>query len=445
MSLSRKTLLALAISTATGAPLALASQAESQGFIEDSHLTFMTRNLYWHHDYHTYHNSSQWDADRREWGQGLRLDYTSGYTQGTVGFGVDASAYGVIKLDGGRGHSGTAGVLVPDGEGASDTAGSVGANVKVRLSNTELKYGNNLRPYNPVFAAADARLVPGTATGIWLTSNEFSRANFEAAHLTAAKDFNSTNSDDDFWAAYAGVSTDTVDFVGGNFTLTDNLTASLYGSEYTDIWRQYYGNLNYTYPISDDQKLNFDVNVYQTDDDGKKKAGKIDNTAYSLAAAYTIGAHTFKLTYQEIDGDQPFDYLGLGPGTFHDSIYLANSSQLVDFNGPNEKSYGAFYNLDFTSYGIPGLSFGIRYIKGTDIDGSKLAGSGSAYEGLYASADGEEHWERDVDIKYVVQSGPAKDLATRVRWATHRISGAAGWDGDADQVRVIIEFPYEIF
>ncbi len=439
MSFSRKSLLALAIAATSGAPLAIASQADSQGFVEDSSLKFLARNMYWHHDYHTYHGD---DVDRREWGQGLRLDYQSGYTQGTVGFGVDASAYTAIKLDGGQGYSGRAGVLVPEGDGTASSASSAGAAVKMRLSNTELKYGNNLRPYNPVFAPADARLVPGTATGLWLSSSELEGLSLEAAHLTAAKDFNSTNSDDDFYAAYAGVSTDTVDFVGGSYSLTDNLSVTLYGSEYEDIWRQYYANTNYTLPISDSQSMNFDVNVYRTNDEGSELAGEIDVTAWSFAAAYTIGAHTFKLTHQSIDGDQPFDYLGMGPNTFHDSIYLANSSQLVDFNGPNEKSYGAFYNLDFASYGVPGLTFGVRYIKGTDIDGSDVGNGAYSY---YATADGEEHWERDVDIKYVVQEGPAKNLSTRVRWATHRISGGDdSWDGDADQVRVIIEYPYDI-
>lgn len=440
MSFSRKTLLATAISTAMGAPLALANQAESQGFIEDSHLKFMTRNMYWNH------NGRNGNADRREWGQGFRLDYTSGYTQGTVGFGIDASAYSAIKLDGGRGYSGSAGVLVPDGDGTADSAGSAGANLKARLSNTELRYGNNLRPYNPVFAPADARLVPGTATGLWLTSTEVSGLDLEAAHLTAAKDFNSTNSDDDFYAAYAGVSTSTVDFVGGNYAITDNLSVSLYASEYEDIWRQYYANTNYTLPLSDDQSLNFDFNIYRTNDEGSKEAGDIGVTAWSFAAAYTIGAHTFKLTHQRINGDEPFDYLGMGPGTYHDSIYLANSSQLVDFNGPNERSWGVFYSLDMSHYGVPGLSFHTRYIKGTDIDGSK---AGGAYAWYGNTSDGQhwdrDHWERDIDVRYVVQSGPAKDLSMRLRHATHRISGKANWDSDSDQLRLIFEYPYEIF
>lgn len=434
MQLSRKTLLALTIAASTSAPLAMANQAESQGFIEDGHLTFLTRNMYWHHDGHG------GGADRREWGQGFRLDYNSGYTRGTLGFGVDLSTYAQIKLDGGRGYSGTAGVLVPEGDGTRKEASSAGASVKMRLSSTELKYGNNLRPYNPVFAPADARLLPSTATGLWLTSAEVEGLDLEAAHLTAAKDFNSTNSNDDFFAAYAGVSTDSVDFVGGNYAINDRLSVSLYGSEFDDIWRQYYLNSNYNHPLSDSQSLNFDFNIYRSDDEGRSLAGEIDVTAWSLAAAYSIGAHTFKLTHQQIDGDQPFDYLGMGPGTFHDSIYLANSSQLVDFNGPNEKSWGVHYNLDMTSYGVPGLSFHARYIRGTDVDGSKMDPS-SPYA-YYA--DSEEHWERDLAVAYVVQAGPAKDLSLRLRQATHRIGNGKS-DVSSDQVRLIIEYPYEIF
>lgn len=443
MRLRNRSLLALAITSMAG-NVAIAGQSDSKGFIEDSHLDFMTRNLYWNHDYHSGHNNadSTADRDRREWGQTFRLDYTSGFTQGTVGFGVDASAYTVIKLDGGAGHSGQANVLVPDGNSTAREASSAGANVKLRVSETELKYGNNLRPYNPVFAPADARLTPGTAQGFWLTSGEIEGLAAEAGHLTAAKDFNSTNTSDDFYAAYAGVGSSTVDFVGGTYSVTDQLSLGLYGAEYEDIWRQYYGNVNYTYPLSDTQSLNFDANLYRTVDEGSALAGDINTTAYSLAAAYTVGAHTFKLTYQKIHGDQPFDYLGMGPGTFHDSIYLANSSQLVDFNGPNEKSWGVFYNLDMTTYGVPGLSFGARYIVGRDVDGSKMDAD-SPYN-FYGSQSSEEHWERDIDVKYVVQGGPAKDLSVRLRQATHRIGNGAS-DASADQIRLIVEYPWSIF
>lgn len=425
--------LALAIAAAAVSPLATADQSRSQGFIEDSHLDFLTRNFYWHHD------GQSGGADQREWGQSFHLDYQSGYSQGLIGFGVDLSAYSVIKLDG-EGSYPSNGLLVPDGEGTRGAAGSMGGAVKMRFSNTELRYGNNLRPYNPVFAPADSRLLPATATGLWMTSSPWDELNLEAGHFTAAKDFNSTNSSDDFHAAYAGVGTDTVDFIGGHYRLSENASISLYGSEFQDIWRQFYASTRYAHALGEGQSLDLDFNIYRTEDEGSALAGEIEVTAWSFAAGYTIDGHTFKLTHQRINGDQPFDYLGMGPGTFHDSIYLANSSHLADFNGPNERSWGLHYNLDMTSHGIPGLTFHARYIRGSDIDGSKMdPGSPYNYYG-----DNEDHWERDLAVGYVVQSGPAKDLSFLLRQATHRIgNGSSATSGD--QVRLIVEFPYEFF
>ncbi|WP_339442924.1 MULTISPECIES: OprD family porin [Pseudomonas] len=414
----------------------VAAEADTEGFIEGGHLKLLARNLYWSHDGHG------GSPDRREWGQGFQLDYTSGYTPGTFGFGVDLSGYQVFKLYGNDRYSGTAGVLVPEDDGTAEASGSVGGAVKVKVSQTQLKYGNNLRPYNPVFAPADTRLLPATATGFWLTSREVADLMVEAGHMTAAKDFNSTNASDDFFASYAGVGADTVDFAGASYAATDKLTVSFYGSDYRDIWRQYYGGLTYVQPLSESRSVGVDLNLYKTDDTGSALAGPIDTTAWSLALTYAQGAHSFKFSYQKNHGDTPFDYLGMGPGTYHDSIYLANSSQLMDFNGPNERSWGAFYNLDMASFGVPGLSFGMRYIKGTDVDGSRMPSS-SPYA-YYGSEGSEEHWERDVDLRYVVQSGSLQGLSLRLRQATHRIGNQASAKS-SDQVRLIVQYPYDFF
>ncbi|MFV9681879.1 OprD family porin [Pseudomonas sp. NY15367] len=414
----------------------MAAQSDSQGFLADSSLKLLARNFYWNY------NGRDGNADRREWGQGFQLDYASGYTQGPVGLGVDLSAYQILKVGGSEKHAGRIGLLVSDGDGVSDSASSAGASVKLRVSETELRYGNNLRPYTPVFAPSDGRLVPATATGFWLTSQEVDGLLLEAGHMTAAKDFNGTNSSDNFYASYAGVGTSTVDFFGGTYGLNDQISLGLYGADYKDIWKQYYGNFNFTQPLSDSQSLNFDFNIYKTGDSGAALAGEIDTLAYSLAASYSISGHTFTLTYQKNDGDTPFDYLGMGPGTYHDSIYLANSSQLVDFNGPNERSWGIFYDLDMTAYGVPGLSFSTRYIKGTDVDASDMpAGSPYAY---YGDSSSEEHWERDFQVKYVIQSGSFKDLSLRFRQATHRIGNGAS-DSSSDLFRIIVEYPYDFF
>jgi imipenem/basic amino acid-specific outer membrane pore len=82
-----------------------------------------------------------------------------------------------------------------------------------------------------------------------------------------------------------------------------------------------------------------------------------------------------------------------------------------------------------------------RYLTSDGIDGSGY-GAG-AYSRFKAINDGSR-WERDLEVRYVVQSGPAKDLSFRVRQATLR-SDAAVQRADLpnlDEVRVIIDYPF---
>ncbi len=90
------------------------------------------------------------------------------------------------------------------------------------------------------------------------------------------------------------------------------------------------------------------------------------------------------------------------------------------------------------SYGIPGLSFMARYVKGDQIDGTKADPNGA-----YANkvGDDQKHWERDLEAKYVIQEGATKDLSFRLRQATHR---STSFDSDIDEVRLIIEYPLSI-
>ena len=62
MKLNNRHLLVLTIASATG-NVAMAGQAESEGFIADSHLDFTARNLYWNHDAHRGHNNEDSTAD----------------------------------------------------------------------------------------------------------------------------------------------------------------------------------------------------------------------------------------------------------------------------------------------------------------------------------------------------------------------------------------------
>lgn len=408
------------------------SQQNAKGFMEQSKLSVLSRNFYFNRDFRDAPAGDQ--SYREEWAQGILADFSSGYTQGTVGFGLDAHAYLGLKLDSGKGRSGAGLLPVGDDDRADDSFSELGGAVKMRISATELRYGQ-MRTESPVFMTSDSRLLPETATGFLLTSKEIKDLAIEAGHFTASKYRNSSNHDDDLLLNYGenriGKS---IDYLGGTYSFTDDLTASLYASEFENTWRQYYSNLNYVYALSKIQALDVDFNLYKTDDTGKAYQGEINNTAYSFAAGYSVGAHKFTLAYQKVEGDTPFDYVG------GDSIVLANAVNYSDFNGAKERSYQARYDLNLAAYGVPGLKFSVRYITGDNIDGTKADPNGG-YAGL--QGDGGKHWERNVDVRYVVQSGTAKDLSLRLRQATHRANEAQG-EGDVDEVRFIVEYPLQL-
>ncbi|MFK3818329.1 OprD family porin [Pseudomonas sp. NPDC089407] len=432
MHVARSGFTALALSLSS--VLAFASdQAESDGFIEGSSLRLLNRNFYFNRDFRDAAPGDQ--SYREEWAHGLMAFYESGFTQGTVGLGVDAHGLLGLKLDSGRGRSG-ADLLPVDSEGRpEDSYSSAGAAVKVRISNTALRYGD-MRTEIPVFATGDSRLLPETATGFLLTSRELQDLEVNAGHFTAYKLRDSSNHDEDLYLNYGeGRIGKSIDFIGATYALSKQLNATFYASDFDDTWHQYYGNLLYALPLSDNQSLDFDFNLYTTKDTGSALQGAIDNTTYSFSVGYAFGPHKLTAAYQKVDGDTPFDYVG------GDSIFLANSVNYSDFNGANERSYQLRYDLDMAGYGVPGLKFSARYVKGDDIDGTKADPQGG-YAGL--QGDGGKHWERNLDVRYVVQSGAAKDLSLRLRHATHRANEAQG-EGDVDEVRLIVEYPLDIF
>ncbi|AIC21920.1 MULTISPECIES: OprD family porin [Pseudomonas] len=447
MRVMKWSMIALAVAAA-GTQVAMAepfvgNQADAKGFVEDSKLDLLLRNYYYNRNKTGYHN-----RDDKDWTQGFHGVFKSGYTQGTVGVGVDAFGYLGIKLDGEDRYSGS-GNLSTDSEGHNhDSFGKAGAAAKFRISKTELKIGDMQPSTSPVFAVGGSRLLPQTASGIQLQSSELEGLDLEAGHFYSASSQDEMNRDGELHANYASsdalaVTSNSMDYIGGKYAITPELSASLYGGKLEDVWNQYYANLNYTIPLGGDQSINLDGNIYRTTDTGKAKAGDISNTTYSLAAAYSfLKAHTLTLGFQKVNGDTPFDYIGVGDNNRGgDSIFLANSIQYSDFNGPGEKSVQARYDLKMAEYGVPGLSFMARYVKGWDIDGTKMD-IDSPYRNYGYGEDGKHH-ETNLEAKYVIQTGPAKDLSFRARQAWHT-ANADQAEGDISEFRLIVDYPLSI-
>jgi len=426
MRVMKWSMIALAVAAGTSQLAMASAQDESKGFIEDSKLNVKTRMLYFSRDFRN--NAPGTQSRVEETGLGFLGTFESGFTQGTVGFGVDAIGMLGLKLDSGRGRAGTG--LFPTGsDGRSqDDYSEAGGAVKMRISNTVLKWGDQFTAL-PVLATDDSRLLPEVAEGGLITSNEIDGLTLHAGHFTAMNAQAQTYHD--------SLNMTEANVFGGTYAINDNLSTSVYYSHIEDHFRKWYGNINWALPISDKQGLVFDFNIYDTKSIGANRTGafvtksdgtnELDNIAASLSAAYNIGAHTFTLAYQKVSGDGDYAYGVDGGGT----VFLANSIARSDFNAEDEKSWQARYDLNFAEFGVPGLTFMTRYARGTGAT-------------TRTTDDGKE-WERDVDVKYVMQSGPAKDLSFRVRQATYRSSDGVYYGSSSiDELRLIVEYPLSI-
>ena len=426
----------------------MSSQAASNGFMEDADLQLLNRNFAF---YRNFKNNAPTDQNyRSEWAHAFLTTFTSGFTQGTVGFGVDAFGNAGYKLNSGAGTGGT-GLLPVDGSDPSkgqDAYGIAGGAVKARISETVLKFGQQ-RPESPVFATGDSRLMPAYATGTSIMSEEISDLALQGGHFYSGNGTDSTNQDGELATYYGGTAFNTADYIGGDYTFSDNLSMGVHAAQYEDLWNQYYADLYHTMDLGDDMSLSTSLNYYNTQDTGKANGGDISNNTYSASLALSVGVQTFTLAHQNVNGDTPFDYVTTG-GSTGNSIWLANAVQYSDFVMPNEKSYQARYDIDLSDMVMPGLSFMARYITGSGADGT---GADCSPNGAYCGQVGnnEDEWERDIEVKYVVQTGAAKDLSIRVRQATWRASQGVSRDAygsgnsnAVDEIRIITEYPLDI-
>ncbi|QHD05130.1 MULTISPECIES: OprD family porin [unclassified Pseudomonas] len=464
MKLSSKALLALAISSITATafaetqsqdfvPTTLAgtsAQSEAKGFIDGQSLGGTTRNWFsserkFRGQRFSYqkHGVTETDANRTNWLQGTILNYSSGFTQGTVGVSTEVAAYNVVALDRSkRDIKGGSNRTLADSDG--DAVGQWSklglANVKFRVSNTTLTAGRQNFSSGIVDTIGN-RALPSSFEGVSFDSQEFSNLSFQGGIFDRVSP-RTEQSLSKFRSEYGNgkQETDKVSTVGFNYQPFKSLKTSVFAANVEDFWNQYY--VGATHELGDSQTLSLTtgLNYYKTVDEGKKLMGKIDNDTYSLSLGLTHQAHSLTFSYQAVNGDEYFDYLHETNG-----IYLANSLT-SDFNGPNEKSFQVAYGLNMAEYGVPGLKFNIYSARGWGIDGTHYTGDGGvkgfAYNGIQ-SQDGEKHQEYGVGTSYAIQSGPLKATTIRGTYVTHRASAQQA-DGNIREFRLVTTIPFNI-
>ncbi|QGZ65951.1 OprD family porin [Paraburkholderia acidisoli] len=414
-------------------PRAQSSQSQSKGFIDDSHLTLNLRNYADHLD-------MEGGPHRHAWVQGAMLDYTSGYTQGPVGLGVDASLYGAFKLDGGAG----AGNMVhvgKDGGGSNQLAWAYPGiwDVKARVSDTVAKYGLQMVSDNPFFEPHDNRALPPTFLGVSLVSKDIANVALQAGSFTKVNPRGHTNLTD-LSTSYGGVQFKRFSYLGGSWDYSKSGSLALFANQADDVWRQYYGSVQQSYGDPSTLKWTGFANVYSTHSTGDAKQGHIDNNAYSLSLAAQHGAHSLLFGYQQILGDQFFDYVNETGG-----IYLVNSMD-VDYNAPHEKSFQVRYGFDGKYAGLPGANAMLWYALGwgADATAGALANPGSGLYWKNGQPVHGSHHEFGFIPSYTLQSGRFKD--TKVTFIAMWHHGSKYYsDASNMEYRLVVNMPVKIF
>jgi len=431
----------LPLSLIAALPLAaLAVEDQPDGFIEGSRLNVLARNFYFNRDDRKGQSSPTGNGYSEAWAQGLIGKFESGFTQGTVGFGLDAFAMIGVKLDSGTGRSGgkgSFGMLPVDRDNRpEDSYSKVGGAAKLRVLDTVIKAGD-VFPLTPVVAYGDSRVLPESFRGVTVQNTSLAGLSLQGGRLSGMSQPNESGMNKGFATFYAGpVDSPWIGYFGGDYQLNKHLGFSLYSSRLKDAWDQYYVGSTASYPLTNDVSLFGDVNYYKAVDEGKKRLGTFDNNIWSARLGVKVGAHSVAVSPQRNNGDDDFDYLRQS-----DSIFLNNSIQYSDFNSPKERSWMVRYDLDMQAFGIPGLTFMTRYAKGSGADYSNANAVYMRRDAAGNPLTDQRRWERDIEAKYVVQAGTLKDLSLRLRQASVRSSA---FESDLEEVRVIIEYPLAV-
>ncbi|WP_336353472.1 OprD family porin [Pseudomonas atacamensis] len=400
------------------AGLALPASAEESGFVEGAKVNLNLRNFYINRNFT---NPTKAQGKAEEWTQSFILDAKSGFTQGTVGFGMDVLGLYSIKLDGGKGTGGTQ-LLPLDHDGRpADNFGRTNVAFKARLSQTEVKVGEWM-PVLPILRSDDGRSLPQTFRGGQITSKEIAGLTLYGGQFRANSPRDDSSMSDMSMTGKAAFTSDRFNFQGGEFLFNDKRTQiGLWNAQLKDIYSQQYLNVLHSQPLGD-WTLGANLGFFYGKEDGSARAGDLDNKTWYGMFSAKYGGNTFYLGLQKLTGDSAWMRVnGTSGGT------LANDSYNASYDNAQERSWQLRHDYNFAAMGIPGLTLMNRYISGDNVHTGTIT-------------DGKE-WGRESELGYTVQSGTLKDLNVRWRNSTMRRDFS---NNEFDENRLIVSYPISL-
>lgn len=407
-----------------------------------------------------------------EWGQGFTLNAQSGFTEGTVGFGVDLLAFYGLKLDSG-GKSGDIdssrqpAIVFPRDSDESSVNNFSWAYIspKLRISNTEIRYGAQL-PRMPIVQASTGSIAPQLFEGTLITSNEIKGLTllgglYERSKGRASSDGNPFSID----ASHAGrgrygsagniavygsrlpgtpQSSNKFWFLGSEYTLNPGITLRYYYAQMDDFYQQHMvGALTKT--SLGDGVLTGDLRHYNSSSHGKNGSfdgrmegylasgyygngvttGEVDNRLSSVLFNYLYKGHTVGAGYQYTDGDSDFVWPNQGDGSI---APITSDIQVAKFARAGERTWQVRYGYNFAEAGIPGLNLNLFYLKGSNartVEGPK------------------KEQVRIVSLTYTIQEGFFKGVGFRYDqgFLNSRVPGVR----DMTETRITTEYNLALF
>jgi hypothetical protein len=399
---------------------ALPTGAQAAGFVEDAKVSLNLRNYYFNRNYLNGTDPlirGERQGQAEGWTQSFILDARSGFTEGTVGFGLDLLGLYSVKLDGNRGAANSQLLPIHDDGQAADDFGRTAVAAKAKLSKTELKVGEWFAVL-PILRADDGRSLPQTFQGAQLTSNELDGLTLYGGQFWKNSQRHDASREE---MSFGGIEGDDFNFAGGEYRFNgNNSMVGVWHARLEDVYQQSFLQLTHSQPVGD-WVLGANLGYFDGQDEGAAKAGKLDNKVYQGAFTAKTGNNSFMLAYQHLDGDSKFLRIdGTSGGT------LVNDGFTNSYDAPEERSWQIRHDYNFAGLGIPGLTLMNRYVSGSNIHTG-------------GRTDAEE-WGRESELAYTIQEGSLKNLS--VRWRNSDVRRDVGQD--IHENRLIINYPLSL-
>lgn len=395
----------------------LGTTATNAEFIDDSQVQLKFKNFYLDRQYADLPQNN-WGS----WSQGVTLDAKSGYQDIGAGIqvGADLLVQHAVKLNGRDQNADW--VLAHDGEKSRDHFGKVGATLKAKVSQTELKVGEIL-PVSPVLVFDPSRQLLTTYSGAWLESKDVKNTKLTLAYIDGInarydnqfQDLSLFPNNNPTTAKAA----DGMYIAGVDHQFSPEIGGSYWYADVRDLYQQHYVGASYKAKLSEKVKLDSYVRYFDNSESGDKLYGTIDNQAISASAKVNYAAHTLGLGYQQMFGENAFPTLaGWVP-----QPYLVNWG-VATFTNKNEKSWGVTYGYDFSELGAQGLNATAMYFMGSN---AEVAGKKE-----------QDSDELNVIVNYTVPEGKLKGLGFQAMY----IDVDYDWKTDLKEYRFATTYTY---